>query len=220
MIRVLLVLLACCIARPSFAADETVNVGFGGFNSFTFEVPFETVVFPPRAPIKGEVIRMNSDRTVLVEFDSAATDPIQMVVSLANEQVLTFQLMPSSGSRPVTWKQQAFAGADTFRTPIQRPEDKWLQDVFYTVVQGQTPDGFTRIPPPSAGTMGELTAQYIAAFRNEAYVLLVAKLQSSVLKWIAPQDLYVPGVKAVLVDGDRVGVKDAPIAYVLIAGTH
>ena len=102
------------------------------------------------------------------------------------------------------------------RVPIQRPEDKWIQDIFYNIVQGQRPRGFSRIEPPSGGQIGSMSAHYIAAFRNQNYVLLVLSLHSQNPQWIVPQDLYAPGVKAVLIDGDKVGGPDAPVAYVLM----
>lgn len=199
---------------------QTVHVGFGGFNSFTFSVPVETLVFPPMTPIKGKTLDINGKQTMLVQFEPTMKEPAQMVVSLTNGSVISFTLVPDAGASPVIWKQATFANTNEARVPIQRPEDVWLKDTFYSLVEGRMPDGFSRIRPPDVGSMGDLTADYIAAFRNDNYVLLVARLNSNKLQWISPQDLYVPGVKAVLIDGDRVGVKDAPIAYILIAGAR
>ena len=207
---------------------EEVNVSIGGHNSFTFKEQVREVVLTGNAPIKAKDRRptvIAGNHSVLIEIDQRTfysqswnQQPLVMVVSLESGEVRTFKLYPAPDHEVALWKDNGFDKGNAYRTPIQRPEDAWLQESFMAAVQGKIPPGFSVVQTPSAGVMGELEAKYIAAFKNDAYVLLVASLHSSKLAWITPQDLYVPGVKAVLIDGDRVGVKDAPVAYVLIAG--
>ncbi len=221
-----LLVIACLVTlcgwMGSAQAEEIfqdVEVGLKGYNRFTFGSPFVNIILPPDAPILGSPVKLADKQTIMFEIYSDAREPFQMIAYLLNGDIVTLNLTPNPDAPTATWRGHSFAKAPPeARVPIQRPEDAWLKTTFEAIVVGKIPEGFVRVKPPKSGRAGPMKAQYLAAFKNESYILLVARLMSHKPAMIQPQDLYVPGVKAVVIDGDRVGGPDAPVAYILMAG--
>lgn len=204
----------------AFAAPVDLKVKPGALNRITFAAPFEAIVVSPNSPLAAEPSAIGGEQTIVMHVVENATKPFQIIATLIDGSIIELMLTPDAGAKPLSWTQdrgfEAPPADSPARVPIQRPQDDWIKEVFYEVVQGRKPNGFSRINPPAGGQVGTLTANYVAAFRNQNYLLLVMTLHSNIVQWIAPQDLYAPGVKAVVIDGDRVGGVDAPVAYVLM----
>ena len=144
-----------------------------------------------------------------------------MVVQLVDGSVVTINLIPDDNAPPAMWTQNRDPlPPASARTPIQRPEDSFISDTFQALVMGKTPKGFRSITPPDEGRLGPLRSEFISAFRSTKYIILVSRLHSEVEALIQPQDLYAPGVKAVMIDGDVVGGMDPPMAYILMEATR
>ncbi|QHS09118.1 hypothetical protein [Sinimarinibacterium sp. NLF-5-8] len=105
----------------------------------------------------------------------------------------------------------------TTPVPHARAYDVWIRDVFLDLIEERTPENFVQVPAPRDSHVGALTARYQAAYKAEGYTVLVMTLDATHPQRINPQDLYAPGIKAVLIDGDRVGGGQQPKTYVLLS---
>lgn len=208
---------ALALFAGSVSANQIVVDGsVSDYNSFTFRVPYETVVIPEGAPIDGKPIRLGQRRGLLVKFEPGATTPIQMVVQLQGGSVLHFSLRPQRGAPPAAWVQPGVGGRVATR-PFSRPTDEWLVQTFQAISRGQVPDGFQPVNVNGlVGDFGGLQAKPLAAYATDGFKLLVARLRADDYYNLLPEDLYSPGVVSVMVDGDRVGPDYHPVAYVLI----
>lgn len=215
-----LVVLFLMLCSGSVLAEqfyEELVVGGPGYNRLTFGSPYVDIVLPPDAPLMDEPTKLRDKKTILFEIFRDAQDPFMLVAYLLNGDIVTLNLIPKAGAPAASWSnEERLSPPESAFKPIQRPEDAWLEKTFRALVTGRSPDGFTRVKPPPPGRVGPLQANYITAFKNQSYIILVAELHSQVRAMIQPQDLYAPGVKAVSIDGDRVGGQDTPLAYILM----
>lgn len=193
----------------------------GALNRISFEVPFVDIVMSPDVPLASQPTKLRNNQTVILELTPDARGDYQAIAQLSDGSLVELILRADPGAPPLSWTQpptSPFGVEDpASREPIQRREDAWFKKLFYSLVMGEQPEDFIQVEPPAGGQVGYLRADYVAAFRNEDYVVLVARLYSKHPAWIAEQDLYVDGVKAVLLDGQRVGDSEPPTAYIVMA---
>ena len=226
---------AAAASKPASkeAADPSSTIGFNGkasvyrltmkagvLNRLTFEHPFAELVLSPDFPATASK-KLKGDQTVIFEIDPKATGEYQGTVQLVDGSLVELVIRMDAGVPPLSWTQPSttpFGESNpASRLPVQRAEDNWFKSVFERLVAGEIPEEFGQIEPPEGGQIGNLRAEYIAAMRNEDYVILVVRLHSRVPGWISEQDLFAPGVKAVLLDGQQVGQAVPPVAYVVMA---
>lgn len=195
------------------SAMPPIPVSTQGYNRFTFDSPFQAVVLPPDAPVASKPVALGGNRTLLLEFSPGITEPVQMIVQMLNGQVFDLSLVPGADV-PAQW---IAPGGETGRTPVQRPTDKNLVEIFRQVMAGpnSVPDGFRQISTPNASKIRGLTADYLSAYESRAYRVYVLRLRADRKAPILPQDLYSKGVAAVYIEGDAVGPNVAPMAVVL-----
>lgn len=221
MIRLFMAAFIGLFSTLGWADFYEIEVGKSGYNRFTFDVPFEKVVFPRGSPISGAPVTLGENTSILIEIRPEAIDPIQMVAQLVDGSIVTLNLLPRDDAEPAMWRQNKNPlPPESARTPIQRPEDNFIAELFKSLVMGGTPRGFRAITPPTDGRLGPLRSEFIAAFRNAQFIVLVSRLHSDVEALIQPQDLYAPGVKAVMIDGDVVGGLEPPMAYILMEASR
>lgn len=193
----------------------------GALNRISFEVPFVDIVMSPDVPLASEPTKLRNNQTVILELDPKARGDYQAIAQLSDGSLVELILRADPNAPPLSWTQPSTApfGVENpaNRAPIQRREDDWFKALFYSLVMGEQPEDFIQVPPPAGGQVGTFRAEFVAAFRNEDYVVLVARLYSKSPQWIAEQDLYSQGVKAVLLDGQRVGEDVPPTAYIVMA---
>lgn len=193
----------------------------GALNRISFEVPFVDIVMSPDVPLASQPTKLRNNQTVILELDPKARGDYQAIAQLSDGSLVELILRADPDAPPLSWTQPSsapFGEADAAnRAPIQRREDDWFKKLFYSLVTGEQPEDFIQVEPPAGGQVGTLRADYVAAFRNEDYVVLVARLYSKTPSWIAEQDLYSEGVKAVLLDGQRVGEEVPPTAYIVMS---
>lgn len=202
---------ACASALAG--SNHNVDVANDGYNRFTFDSPFKSVVLPPEAPVASKPVSLGGNTTLLVEFKPGITEPIQMVVQMADGDVLDLTLQPGA-DQGANWEQPA--GPDGEQA-VQRPEDKMLIRIFKAALANpdKAPSGFSRITTPEPGEIDGLTADYVAAYQSEVHKLFVMRLRAEQPSPILPQDIYVRGVQAAYIGGDAVGPDLAPLAVVL-----
>lgn len=223
MFRSLFLTLTLLLSAPAWSAALELPVKPGALNRITFNAPFSTLVMSPNAPLSSQPTNVGDNRTIIMEVAEGAQSSFQLFAQLSNGEVVELLLTPDVDALPLSWSQR---GGDIPMTkqqkaasiPFQRPGDAAIERIFYEAALGNTPDGFVPVKPPVSGQVGDLFARYVAAFKSDAYALLVMTLHSDQLRWISEPDLYIDGVKAVMIDGDRVGVNDAPLAYILMTG--
>lgn len=218
---------------PADASTATANVGFNGkasvyrvtmksgaLNRLTFEHPFSEMVLSPDFPVATSKT-LKGDQTIIFEIDPKGSGDYQGTVQLVDGSLIELVIRLDSSAPPLSWTQpptSPFGESNpASRLPVQRGEDSWFKSIFERLVAGEIPEEFGQIEPPEGGQIGNLRAEYIAAMRNEDYVILVVRLHSKVPGWITEQDLFAPGVKAVLLDGQQVGQSVPPVAYVVMA---
>lgn len=193
----------------------------GALNRISFEVPFVDIVMSPDVPLASQPTKLRNNQTVILELDPKARGDYQAIAQLSDGSLVELILRADPDAPPLSWTQPSttpFGLSDeASRIPIQRREDDWFKKLFYSLVMGEQPEDFIQVEPPAGGQVGTVRADYVAAFRNEDYVVLVARLYSRTPGWIAEQDLYSEGVKAVLLDGQRVGEDVPPTAYIVMA---
>jgi hypothetical protein len=226
--RFAIALLLSLVARVTFALDDTaastnpavdlprkVTVSDKGLNVFRFASPFKSTVFEPGAPIDESQAIGDKDILVLT-IRPGSKAPFQMVVYLADKRIVNLTLVPSDDAPAANWTETVVPEATT--KPIQRPADSWIADAFRDLVQSKVPEGFRpgRLPAERTVRFFDLTAEYFAAFVSGPYTIYGLRLHSPRATPILPQDLYWPDVKAVLIDGDRVGPDMVPTAFVLM----
>lgn len=193
----------------------------GALNRITFEVPFVDIVMSPDVPLASQPTKLSNNQTVILELEPKAQGDYQAIAQLADGSLVELILRAEKNAPPLSWTQPPSAPYGVpnpeNRQPIQRREDGWFKELFYQLVQGHPPEDFQQVPPPAGGQLGNLRAKYVAAFRNEDYVVLVAQVFSKSPGWITEQDFYTDGVKAVLLDGQRVGEATPPVVYIVMA---
>lgn len=211
---------SAAIANNGVQSMYRLTLRPGALNRISFEVPFVDIVMSPDVPLASQPTKLRNNQTVILELDPKARGDYQAIAQLSDGSLVELILRADPDAPPLSWTQPAsapFGDSDPHnRAPIQRREDDWLKKLFYSLVMGEQPEDFVQVDPPAGGQVGTLRADYVAAFRNEDYVVLVARLYSKTASWIAEQDLYTDGVKAVLLDGQRVGEAVPPTAYILM----
>lgn len=197
---------------------QTIPVSTDGLNIFRFASPFRQTVFDPDAPVDLESSQAVGNKDIFIlKLKPDANRAFQMIVYLADTRVLNLVLVPTQNVGPANWSETI--APDYATKPLQRPEDGWISEAFKALVTGKVPDGFrpAKLPKRTVVKFFDLTATYVSAHRSGPYTIYGVRLTSPRPSPILPQDLYRPDIKAVLIDGDRVGPGLAPIAYILIA---
>lgn len=205
------VLLAFCGATQ---ARTEVAVSTGSFNRFTFQMPFNEVVFPPNTQLAHKPVAMDGNKTLLISLEASVTEPVQMVVQLQGGNVIDFLLVPGANVG-AEWMQPSRIASHN----APHPQVDVLVDLFSAVLANPNapPAGFHERPVPDATRIKGLVADFIGNYANRNYRILVMHLRAQRPNPIVPQDLYVKGVAAVYIDGDSVGPQVAPLAIVLKA---
>lgn len=209
------------LAMAANAGDiEYVPVSIGGYNAFTFGTPFESAVFPPKSPIKGRPIPLGGNTTLLLEIDPEAKGDIQMTVNMRDGRVVQLRLNPGVDHAPANWHDKGAAAKD--KRPIQRQPDEWFYNIYKHLVvkPSEPPEGFHTVDIPGypVTKVSDLTAEYLHAYAQGPWRIYVMRLHSERPSGILPQDLYAPGVKSVLIDGDQVGGGYSPLTIVIMSG--
>lgn len=211
-------------AEPSAAGAITVSDY--EFNSFIAPDAIKRIHFPGGSPVMGKPVYLSGNRVVMLQFAKGADKPVQMVLELENESVVTVRVIPKS----VTGVTYTLAGAKTVtpgassgsriagegNQPVAaRGED--IELLKHLIANQTPPAGFDPVDLPRATKFDKFTVVPLAGWSDGSskrvivFSLVAAPGQTAV---VAPPQFYRPGITAVMLDGDVVDDKNSPQLFV------
>lgn len=214
--------------RERDSARGELRLSNSQLNILRFNQPIRHVWFPAATPLVGKPAYFAQDHAVMLQFEPGVDQTVQIMVELANGTVLSKEARLRSGpgavltlsdaSGSIFTGQPAAAGSEP-----EAPDTTGMAAVrlLQSVVQGIIPSGFEVKPLPEATPFQEFLAQPVAFWQNpdEGLRVFVFQLQgkASPAITVTPPEFYRPGVEAVLLTSDTVGVGHSPFLYVVEA---
>lgn len=218
-------------AKPAKPAEELkfaaplpgeVTVSDRDLNRFVFGTPITNLVFPPNAPVVGKPTYLANNTQVLVQLRRGEDKPVQMLVELDNERVVTLYLKPRPGNGVVYRHEgardtgtagaasRAAAGGD----PAPRGEDI---ELLKRVVGGDVPGEFEPIALPRPTRFDKFTVVPLAGWSDGNRRVLSSSLVAVPGKTavVASPQFYRQGITAVMLTGDHVDESTNPQLYVV-----
>lgn len=216
-------------AKPAKPAEELkfaaplpgeVTVSDRDLNRFVFGTAITNLVFPPNAPVVGKPTYLANNTQVLVQLRRGDDKPVQMLVELDNERVVTLYLKPRPGNGVVyrhegardsgTAAASRSAGGDA----APRGEDI---ELLKRMVAGDVPGEFEPIALPRPTRFDKFTVVPLAGWsdgnrRVLSFSLVAVPGKTAV---VASPQFYRQGITAVMLTGDHVDESTNPQLYVV-----
>jgi hypothetical protein len=197
-------------------------------NLIKFPDGIKHIWFPAGTPLMGKPVYFDRNHDVMLQFQAGTTKSVQMMVELANGEVLsrTAVLRRMPGAVITMGGGGAIVQADNAPVSITEPTapdttGMAAVKVLQQAVQGIVPEGFVPAPLPAVATFTTFTAHPIMAWQNndQGLTLYVFSLVANGGKCsvVTPPEFYTPGVESVLLTEDRVSAGNSPLLYIVEA---
>lgn len=203
-----------------------VSVSTFEYNTFVLPVGIKRIFFPAGSPVLGKPVYLADNTQVMLQFakPEKGAKPIQMVVELDNEEVVTLRLQPRdvpgvthsvNGARPKIKRTQASGPAVA---PSEAPRGEDIELLKQVVSHKEPPSGYEAIELPAATRFDKFTVVPLAGWSDGAskriliFSLVAVPGQTAV---VAPPQFYRPGITAVMLNGDVVDEQTSPQLFVV-----
>jgi len=204
------------------SVEGTVMVSDREYNHFILPEPFQTVIFPPGTPVKGNPIPLADNRGFLLQMKKGTTGVYQMIVQMKDGRVKMIRLNVANVPGVTHRVDGALDKLPSSAEMTYRPETPHAPviKVFkqFTMGSEHIPDSFTEVEKPRAVHFETFTAKPAGAWTDGYRRMLVFQLDAvkGSETVIAPPQFYRRGVVAIEIDGgDVVSDKHSPTLYIL-----
>ena len=199
-----------------------VTVSDRDLNRFVFGAPITQLIFPPNAPVEGKPTYMANNTQVLVKLRRGEDKPVQMLVELDNERVVTLYLKarPING---VTYRHDGARDTGTAAAASRQassgeaaPRGEDIE-LLKRMVAGDVPGEFEPIALPRPTRFDKFTVVPLAGWsdgnrRVLSFSLVAVPGKTAV---VASPQFYRQGITAVMLTGDHVDESTNPQLYVV-----
>mgnify|MGYP002620204289 CR=1 FL=1 len=202
--------------------ENEIVVSDRDFNHFVFPAAIVNgPIFPAGSPVLGNPVYLANNTQLLLQLESGASKPFNMIVELENGSVYKFWLRP----RPIAGITKRVDGASEkrgVRSSASAPRGTGARaedvELMKRLVSGQLPEDFEPVALPAPTRFDKFSVIPLSGWsdgfsrRVTVYSLVAAPGQTAV---VAPPQFYRPGITAISIDGDVVDVTNAPTLYVI-----
>lgn len=198
------------------------------YNTFVLPSPIKRLFFPAGTPIVGKPIYLADNTQVMVQMEKApkGSKPIQMIMELENEEVVTLRVLPRevpgvvhsiNGALPKV-KKSTSAKGPVVAAQSEAPRGEDIELLKQLMARGEPPSGFEPVSLPAPTRFDKFTVVPLAGWTDGAskrvlvFSLVAVPGQTAV---VAPPQFYRSGITAVMLNGDTVDAQTSPQLFVV-----
>lgn len=190
------------------------------YNLIKFGQPISKVVFPPSAPIQGKPVYVGENKTVMVKLSPDATEPMQVVIELADGSTHQLTLVPEKGLAGQTISVGGTAAPQLSTAGLGNNPNARYVAVLSSVLAGDVPASYERAKTlPAILVYDRLVAIPVMAMINDTdsteLVQYTVRAKDGMPSDLDPSQFYSPNVGAVVLSDTSVSLEHEAKLYIV-----